>query len=590
MFPVNKSCEFVQVVREPAGRRERKRARAPSNLKVHQMLAPPQSISSFFSGLTLQKKILMVGVGFPAIIIAVLLVMYASEAKQNAVDASVDKARSICLSAESAREQTEKQWGSGIFSHEVLRDWGEKNEDDKILSTVPVVTAWETAMAKAEQGGYEFHVPALEPRNPKNTATPLQREALLKLQDENLDEYFVVNKETNAVHYFRPVRLGESCLNCHGDPALAQDLWNNPDGTDVTGYKMENWDVGHMHGAFEVVQSLDKASAAVTKSIFVAIGIALACLLVAALLTMTTLKSVLSRVKLATHTISDYVVGLIGASDQLQSDSADASSRTASMSDSVRGMAENVSSVSQAMEQIGSSIAEIATQSSHASETADSGVAEVSKTIEVMKRLGDSSSRVDEVTKVINSLAEQTNLLALNATIEAARAGESGRGFAVVASEVKELANQTSQATDGIMTVIGSIRDDTVQAIKSVEQIHGVIRDIHEGQHSVASAVEEQRVMTEEIARNIREVSQSGDDMRHQLASVSESSHATTTQVEKSARLIQEIDKVASDLPAMIGLATDNAAGETNRANDASARTTAPFETQIPSQVRGPAA
>ncbi len=85
------------------------------------------------------------------------------------------------------------------------------------------------------------------------------------------------------------------------------------------------------------------------------------------------------------------------------------------------------------------------------------------RTNATVMKLGESSAEIGNVIKVINSIAEQTNLLALNATIEAARAGEAGKGFAVVANEVKELAKQTSEATEDIIRKIAMIQDDTQQ-------------------------------------------------------------------------------------------------------------------------------
>ncbi len=510
--------------------------------------------------MTLPTKILILGVALPALMIAGLLYMYSSEATDRAIEASVDKARSICLSAESAREQTEKQWNSGIFSPQVLREWGDTGEDDKVLSTVPVVTAWETAMAKSKEGGYQFRVPALNPRNPDNKPNKLQEKALKEIKSNNLNEYYVVNKETNAVHYFRPVKLAASCLSCHGDPLQSKELWGREDGTDVTGHKMENWEEGRMHGAFEVVQSLEAANASARTSIMYALGIAGLGLIVITAITMTMLKSVTKKMRGATAGISKSISGLRRASQSLTEGANATADKSETMASAVSQMSENINSVSDAMNQISHSVREIAQRSTEASRTADDAVNEATTTSDVIQRLGESSSRINDVTKVINSLAEQTNLLALNATIEAARAGESGRGFAVVANEVKDLANQTSQATEGIADVIGGIRSDTDTAISSVKRIREIISEIHEGQHIVASAVNEQDAMTNEILRNIQELSDASKDVSEQISTVAESSQVTSDRVDRSSTLISEIAQVSQELPAMVGLKSEPAA------------------------------
>lgn len=69
-------------------------------------------------------------------------------------------------------------------------------------------------------------------------------------------EYFEIDEAQNALRFFRPVRLTQECLLCHGDPKTSEALWGRTEGRDPTSGPMENWKVGEVHGAFEVVQSL----------------------------------------------------------------------------------------------------------------------------------------------------------------------------------------------------------------------------------------------------------------------------------------------------------------------------------------------
>jgi methyl-accepting chemotaxis protein len=119
-----------------------------------------------------------------------------------------------------------------------------------------------------------------------------------------------------------------------------------------------------------------------------------------------------------------------------------------------------------------------------------------------VKELADATQRIGEVINLINAIASQTNLLALNATIEAARAGEAGRGFAVVASEVKSLAGQTAKATDEIAATIGTIQSLTGDAVQTIRDIGSAITRLSEVSTAVAAAIEEQGVVTQEIARS----------------------------------------------------------------------------------------
>ncbi len=173
----------------------------------------------------------------------------------------IEKSRTIVLNVESVRQEMERKWDYGIFTTDMIMDFQKEGRQDKILASIPVVTAWRSAMMKADEGGYRFKVPKVQPRNPENEPDVKELEVLEKFKNEDIDEYFMIDEEMNAIRYFRPVVLSETCLVCHGDPERSEALWDNSEGTDPTGGQMENWEAGEVHGAFEVITSLDPVDA-----------------------------------------------------------------------------------------------------------------------------------------------------------------------------------------------------------------------------------------------------------------------------------------------------------------------------------------
>ena len=216
---------------------------------------------------SLRTKMIIGSLLFPALLLLGLFVTFYNHEKDRVLEATIDKSRILARAVESTRLEMENKWSQGLFGIEMLRQWANQGEHDKIIAAVPVVSAWNAAMMKAKEGGYIFKVPKFQPRNPKNNPDQLESRVLQTMKDKHLDEYYEIDPQTNAVHYFRAVYLSETCLYCHGDPAKSEQFWGNSSGLDPTGVRMEGWKTGEMHGAFEIVHSLDAADAALASTL-----------------------------------------------------------------------------------------------------------------------------------------------------------------------------------------------------------------------------------------------------------------------------------------------------------------------------------
>ena len=214
-------------------------------------------------------------------------------------------------------------------------------------------------------------------------------------------------------------------------------------------------------------------------------------------------------------------------------------SQTASAAVEQTGM--NIQTVSSATTELSSSIGEISRQMTETSRVSNEAVTEIEQTNQRVIALNEAAASIGQVVQIISDIAEQTNLLALNATIESARAGEAGKGFAVVASEVKNLANQTGQATEDIRRQIQEIQGETQSAAQAVLEIGETIRKVNDLTASIASAVEEQGAATNEIARNVEEAS-SGTNQ------VSEVVQEVATAAEETGKLAESQNEVVAEL------------------------------------------
>jgi methyl-accepting chemotaxis protein len=267
------------------------------------------------------------------------------------------------------------------------------------------------------------------------------------------------------------------------------------------------------------------------------------------------LEAIIEPLKITAQSASSLASSaeeLTSVSHQMAGNAEETATQANVVSAASEQVSRNVATVASGGEQMQSSIREIAKNANEAARVAKNAVSVAHTTNETVAKLGDSSTEIGNVIKVITSIAQQTNLLALNATIEAARAGEAGKGFAVVANEVKELAKQTAKATEEISQKIEAIQGDTKASVQAIGEISGIINQINDISNSIASAVEEQTVTTNEINRSMAEAAKGVGDITKNITGVAVAAKDTTQGANNSQKAAQELSQMASRLQQVV--------------------------------------
>jgi methyl-accepting chemotaxis protein len=290
--------------------------------------------------------------------------------------------------------------------------------------------------------------------------------------------------------------------------------------------------------------------------------------LLAAIATMQgSLRDMVGQLREASARLSEAAGNVVGMTARIRAGTEDQSTAAASTAAAVEEVTVSINSVAD-------SAAEVDRNSGSSLERIEAGNEALSKMIGEIVQVEDSVNdiastaknfiesvqTITNMTREVRDIADQTNLLALNAAIEAARAGEQGRGFAVVADEVRKLAEKsaaTAGEIDKVTRMIGQ-KSDTVEVAlqrglsslatsqEHLEEVAMVLGEANaavtqttSGMSQITASVREQTVASNEIARNVENISQMAE--------------ATAAAVAQAADAANELQALANALDGVSG-------------------------------------
>ncbi len=457
----------------------------------------------------------------------------------NRVDELHSLMSSTIQQAETVTANMDELHGKGAFNTgELARSLAamplNEYQSSVMYRTIPIVASWESVKGVAASKGFTFLTPSrpdLPARNPKNHSE--EYADAFRAFAEGKPEYFVEDSATNTLILARPVKLGEGCLGCHGDPATSP----SHNGRDVLGFQMENMHVGDVKGAFILKAPMTRDAVVMASLTKISVVGTIVLVLVVIGFQVLNRRLIVSPLRNIAQELLHGASQVRHASGQLEEASqaiaAGAVEQAATVEETSASTVE-INAMTQANSDNTKSAVEIMEESAGSVVQANRKLDEM---VVSMREITESSDKIGRINKVIDELAFQTNVLALNAAVEAARAGEAGLGFAVVADEVRNLAQKSAQAakdTAGLIeesisrSRLGSVRlkevgeaiahvtELSAAAKTCIQQVNSGTEEQARGIEQIASAVQQMEQVVQTSAQKAQENENSTADLRAQ--------------------------------------------------------------------------
>ena len=556
-----------------------------------------------FNTLRLSTRLLVVFLAALIAVIALNDLVIARQYKTAAIHAMVREAETLTASADEAQKHLSALHKRNAFDVDRLhidlqqrKALGESYKESVAFLATPIVHGIGVASDIAKRTDVDLDVLALHARSPEHQVQPESFQGILlgdltaQVASDSNETLHRVDADTNELHFMRAIRLSESCLACHGDPATSP----TGDGKDILGFPMENLKVGDVYAAYHVTMPLAPVRAQVLsfmgQGLLWTLPLATGAVLLIVMLMRTLFCRPIAALSERVHQIAygdgdltqrievaredelgklagnvnhfiDAIHNIVCQVRRSTTGVAAAAAQIAASSEQIStGIDQQVHQVDEitaSIQEMSASVTDVATKASDAATEAQrsgeaardggklvqqtiagiggirSAVNESAKSVEQLGRRGE---EIGQVIKVINDIADQTNLLALNAAIEAARAGEHGRGFAVVAGEVRKLADRTTKATEEVSESIKAIQQETTHA---VERMKTGTASVEEGVELAGHAGES----LETIVNTAQHVA----GMIHAIAAAAEEQSVASDQIGSSVRQIAEVTRQSNE-------------------------------------------
>lgn len=267
--------------------------------------------------------------------------------------------------------------------------------------------------------------------------------------------------------------------------------------------------------------------------------------------------------------IRDTVSNVSSAAAQIQAattqQTATATEQDAAVTQTVATVEEVRATVQQTSERA-QAVADASQQSVNVSRNGQQAVTDTVQGMDVIRKrveniaenilmLSERTQQIGEIIDTVNALADQSKLLALNASIEAARAGEEGKGFAVVAMEVRQLAEQSRDATARVRGILNEIQQATNTAVmvteegsKGAESGMGMAQRAGESIRELATTIEEAAQAAMQIAASTNQQSNGMDQLASAMTQIQQATAQTAASARQTEQSIRELNEMAKRL------------------------------------------